>query len=94
MHALAFVTEDVAPPVQAALNAAGFEVAPLRKEAIAKALAAAKSPCAVVWSDPANCLATAIKEGTDIAQAIEGWRERADDVLALMARAGRGRAGA
>jgi flagellar biosynthesis/type III secretory pathway chaperone len=81
---LAFVTEDVAPPVQAALNAAGFDVAPLRKEAIAKALAAAKSPCALVWSDPANCLATAIKEGTDIAQAIEGWRERAEDVLALV----------
>jgi flagellar biosynthesis/type III secretory pathway chaperone len=83
-HALAFVTEDVAPAVQDALNAAGFEVAPLRKEAIAKALAAAKSPCAVVWSDPANCLASAIKEGADIAQAIEGWRERAEDVLALV----------
>lgn len=84
VHALAFVTEDVAPSVKDALDAAGFEVAPLREEAIAKALAAANPRCALVWSDPANCLARAIKEGSDIAQAIEGWRERAEDVLALV----------
>ncbi|MGK8236173.1 hypothetical protein ACLGGT_18705 [Roseovarius sp. MS2] len=82
--ALAFVTADVTPSVKDALDAAGFEVVPLQKQAIAKALDAAKAPCALVWSDPANCIASAIKEGTDIAQAIEGWRERAEDVLELV----------
>lgn len=83
-HTLMFVMADVAPSRREALQAAGFDVVPMRHDAVATAIASADMPCALMWSDPANCLATAIEEGTAIAQVIEGWRERAQEVLALM----------
>lgn len=83
-HALMFVMADVAPACKEALQAAGFDVMPFRSDAVADAIASVEAPCAVMWSDPTNCLASAIEEGTAIPEAIEGWRARADEILTLL----------
>ena len=83
-HALIFVMQDVTPAFQEALHAAGFDVAPLDKMAVSQAIASDELPCALMWSDPTHCLARAIEEGTSIAEAIEGWRARAEEILTLL----------
>lgn len=85
-----FLTSDVPQTLSAALHSCGFDVAPVDQDAVAQASGSGDLPCAVVWSDPARCLAVAIAEGGSLSDAVEGWQRRAEDVLAMFRRNRRG----
>lgn len=76
-----FVTNDVDSTVSKVLGVSGFEVVPLDLEALQHALAQDGIPCAVLWDDPTNCLATAIMNNACLETTVEDYISRARDLI-------------
>lgn len=92
-RARVFWTADVDPVITNALTVEGFHTEPFQPEAVNAALAdpsaagqGGSAPCAIVWGDPARCLATAIQQGLQTNQVLDEWHTRAKTLLAIYRR--------